>query len=165
MRHSYRRLGIALAVSGLAMYAATYLNTYSATHVWYSQSRQWMALIMVATMAFVMLGVMWHMYERRRWNVGILTAAALVFLAALWLERGQRTVDDVAYLKAMIPHHSIAVLTSKRAQIRDPRVRELADQIIESQLREIAQMEHLIAELEREPVPSHAARLPPLGGE
>jgi uncharacterized protein (DUF305 family) len=51
-------------------------------------------------------------------------------------------------MKAMIPHHSIAILTSQRARITDPRVRKLADQIIESQQREIAEMEGLIAELE-----------------
>lgn len=81
-------------------------------------------------------------------NVAILVASAVAFSLALWLVRSQETVDDVAYMKAMIPHHSIAILTSRRAQIRDPRVRELADQIIESQEREIAEMERLIEELE-----------------
>jgi uncharacterized protein (DUF305 family) len=51
-------------------------------------------------------------------------------------------------MKAMIPHHSIAILTSRRAQISDPRVRQLADEIIAAQEREIAQMEALIADLE-----------------
>jgi uncharacterized protein (DUF305 family) len=52
-------------------------------------------------------------------------------------------------MKAMIPHHSIAILTSERAHISDPRVRALADEIISSQKREIAEMKALIADLEK----------------
>jgi uncharacterized protein (DUF305 family) len=64
------------------------------------------------------------------------------------LVRSQATVGDVAWMKAMIPHHSIAILTSERARITDPRVRELADGIIATQRREIAEMEALIADIE-----------------
>jgi uncharacterized protein (DUF305 family) len=71
-----------------------------------------------------------------------------VFALALWLVRSQATVDQVSYMKAMIPHHSIAIMTSERAHTTDPRVRELADGIIESQRREIDEMKALIEELE-----------------
>jgi len=57
-------------------------------------------------------------------------------------------VDQVSWMKAMIPHHSIAILTSERADIQDPRVRELADSIIEAQRREIDEMKALIKDLE-----------------
>jgi uncharacterized protein (DUF305 family) len=83
-----------------------------------------------------------------------------VFAAALWLVRSQETVDDVSYMKAMIPHHSIAILTSERAHIRDLRVRMLADKIIEAQVREIGEMKALIADLERNPPPNNAPDLP-----
>jgi uncharacterized protein (DUF305 family) len=86
----------------------------------------------------------------------------VVFAGALWLVRSQRTVDDVSYMRAMIPHHSIAILTSRRAQIRDPRVRELADEIIEAQVREIDEMKRLIADLEANPVPDDAPDLEPV---
>jgi uncharacterized protein (DUF305 family) len=92
---------------------------------------------------------MLHMYKNRAANIGIFIAGAAVIAVALWLARSQATVDDVAYMKGMIPHHSIAILTSERARISDPRVRKLADQIIESQRREIAEMEALVRELER----------------
>ncbi len=72
----------------------------------------------------------------------------VVFAAALWLVRSQVTVDEVSWMKAMIPHHSIAILTSKRAHISDPRVRKLADGIIEAQRREIGEMKALIKDLE-----------------
>lgn len=83
-----------------------------------------------------------------------------MFALSLFLVRSQETVDDVSYMKAMIPHHSIAIMTSERAHIRDPRVRELADEIIAAQVREIGEMEALIAELEAEPTPEGAPDLP-----
>ena len=89
------------------------------------------------------------MYDEARANAAIVVAGIIVFAGTLWLVRSQATVDDVSYMKAMIPHHSIAILTSERAHIRDPRVRKLADGIIEAQRREIAEMKHLVAELER----------------
>jgi len=157
---SYARFAAMIATSTVVMFALMYLNTWAPEHVRYSQTRTWMALLMGATMAIVMLGFMFSMYKNKRANIAILAGAALVFAGALWLVRSQATVGDVAYMKAMIPHHSIAVLTSERAHIRDPRVRLLADRIIEAQLREIDEMEALIAELERNPPPDGAPDLP-----
>ncbi|MEO8052786.1 MAG: DUF305 domain-containing protein [Acidobacteriota bacterium] len=99
-------------------------------------------------MAVIMLLFMKKMYADRRMNIGILALSVVVFGGALWLVRSQATVEDVSYMKAMIPHHSIAILTSGRAHISDPRVRKLADGIIETQQREIAEMKALISDLE-----------------
>ena len=99
-------------------------------------------------MAVVMLAYMMGMYRNQRANIGIIGGSLVVFATALWLVRSQATVDDLSYMRAMIPHHSIAILTSERARITDPRVRTLADQIIESQRREIEEMKALIRELE-----------------
>ena len=99
---------------------------------------------------------MLRMFTNQRLNMAIVGGAVLVFAGSLWLVRSQQTVNDVDYMRAMIPHHSIAILTSERAQIRDPRVRELADSIIEAQRREIAEMDALTADLERNPSPSTA---------
>ncbi len=158
---SYAKFAAMIAVSTVVMFGLMYLNTYALDHVWYSQTRTWMALVMGAAMAAIMLGFMWGMYRNRAVNAGIVIAAAVVFAAALYLVRSQDTVGDVAYMKAMIPHHSIAVLTSERANIRDPRVRTLADQIIEAQVREIAEMKQLIADLDRNPAPDSAPVLSP----
>ena len=121
-----------------------------------------MALLMGATMTLIMIGFMWRMYTNRAANWAICVAAAIVFAGSLWLVRSQETVTDVAYMKAMIPHHSIAVMTSERAHIRDPRVRKLADDIIEAQLREIGEMKQLIAELQAKE--ELASIRPPLDG-
>ncbi len=88
------------------------------------------------------------MYDNRRLNLGILVGSVLVFGLSLWLVRSQSTLEDVSWMKAMIPHHSIAILTSERAHISDPRFRELADGIIETQRKEIAEMKALIKDLE-----------------
>lgn len=144
----YARFALMIATSVVVMFGLMYLHTYSGDHVFFSETRAYMALIMGAAMAVVMLLFMLHMYEDRRKNAAILVSAAVVFAGALWLVRSQQTVEDVSWMKAMIPHHSIAILTSERARIRDPRVRELADEIIESQRREIDEMKQLIADLE-----------------
>ena len=108
-----------------------------------------MALLMGGTMTVIMLGFMWGMmYKNTKWNIGILLAGVAVFSGALWLSRSQFFVDDQAYMKGMIPHHSIAILTSERADIDDVRVRELADEIIEAQRTEIAEMDWLIEDIE-----------------
>ncbi len=107
-----------------------------------------MAVVMGATMAGIMLGFMLNMYNNRKTNISIFVGSILVFVLSLWLVRSQVTVGDVAWMKAMIPHHSIAILTSERANISDPRVRQLADEIIEAQVREIAEMKVLIKDLE-----------------
>jgi hypothetical protein len=107
-----------------------------------------MALLMGATMAIVMLGFMWKMYGNVQRNLLIVGLAIGAFAGSLWLVRSQATVSDVGYMEAMIPHHSIAIMTSRRANISDPRVRKLANGIIDAQVREIGEMEKLIADIE-----------------
>lgn len=162
---SYARFAAMIATSTVVMFGLMYLNTYELGHVEYSQTRTWMALLMGAAMAAIMLGFMWSMYKNRAANIGILAGAAVVFAASLWLVRSQQTVADADYLRAMIPHHSIAILTSENAHIRDPRVRELADGIIEAQVREIGEMKALLADLEAHPTPAGAPDLPPRPAE
>ncbi|WP_372990168.1 DUF305 domain-containing protein [Sulfitobacter sp.] len=145
---SYFRFIAMIATSVVAMYILMYLNTYSYAHVYWSQTRAWMALYMGAVMALIMLGYMLAMYRNRAANSAIVVVGVVVFSGSLYLLRSQNTVDDVAWMRAMIPHHSIAILTSERANITDPRVRALADAIIATQLREIAEMETLIEDLD-----------------
>jgi hypothetical protein len=146
--NKYARFGVMIATSTFAMYVLMYLNTYEWSHVYFSEARAYMAIYMGAAMAIIMLGFMLAMYEKRAMNAAILTGSVLVFSLSLWLVRSQSTVDQVSWMKAMIPHHSIAILTSERANIKDPRVRKLADGIIEAQRREIDEMKALIKELD-----------------
>jgi len=106
-----------------------------------------MNLLMTAIMAVVMLWFMRHMYTNKRTNQYIVGGSIALFVVALFLVRSQTLVDDVDYMEAMIPHHSIAILTSERAKIEDPRVRALADAIIAAQKTEIEEMKRLIEDL------------------
>ena len=144
----YSTFGAMIATSTIVMFGLMYLNTYSLDHIFFSETRAWMAIVMGATMAVVMLAFMLGMYRNRTTNIAIFAAAIIAFAGSLYLVRSQDTVADVAWMKAMIPHHSIAILTSERANISDPRVRKLADEIIEAQRREIGEMKALIADLE-----------------
>jgi len=145
----YARFGLMILTSTLVMFGLMYLNTYATDHAFFSETRAYMALVMGASMAVVMLAFMTGMYTSRQANIAIFAGSVAVFAVALWLVRSQATVADVSYMKAMIPHHSIAILTSERANISDPRVRKLADAIIEAQRKEIAEMKALIKDLER----------------
>lgn len=144
----YGKFAAMTATSTLVMFGLMYLNTYQLDHLYFSETRAYMAAVMGATMAGIMLGFMLNMYSSRKTNISIFIGSILVFVLSLWLVRSQVTVGDVAWMKAMIPHHSIAILTSERANISDPRVQKLADEIIEAQVREIAEMKVLIKDLE-----------------
>ena len=137
-----------IGTSTVVMYGLMYLNTYALDHVFFSQTRMWMALYMGGMMAIIMLAFMLGMYSNRKANIAIFAGAAIAFATGLYLVRSQDTVGDVAWMKAMIPHHSIAILTSERANISDPRVRELADAIIEAQRGEIAEMKRYIEDIQ-----------------
>lgn len=145
---AYLKFCIMIMASTVLMFILMYLNTYSVDHLYFSETRSFMAIVMGAAMALVMLGGMWGMYPKKKLNLAIMGVSLAAFCVALWLLRSQRTVDDAAYMKGMIPHHSIAILTSDRAKIRDPRVRALADRIIETQRREIEEMKMLVREME-----------------
>ena len=146
----YARFGLMIATSTVVMFGLMYLNTYRFDHVFFSETRVYMAFVMGATMSVIMLLFMLGMYDNKKLNAGILIGSVAVFAAALWLVRSQTTVEDVSYMRAMIPHHSIAIMTSERANISDPRVRALADGIIASQRRDIREMKALILELEQD---------------
>jgi peptidoglycan/LPS O-acetylase OafA/YrhL len=148
VKNNYGRFGLMVLTSTIIMLILMYFNVYSIDHVFFSETRLYMALIMGGVMAIVMLAFMQKMYTNKKMNIGIYAGSALLIAVSLFLVRSQATVDDTSWMKAMIPHHSIAILTSERANIEDPRVRKLADDIIKAQRKEIGEMKTLIKELE-----------------
>lgn len=146
--NAYVKFGVMILTSTFLMYWLMYLNVFQLNHILYSETRLYMALIMGSVMAIVMLLFMWPMYKNKKTNTVILSLSAIVFALSLWLVRSQTLVDDTDWMKAMIPHHSIAILTSERANISDPRVQKLADSIINAQRKEIDEMKKLIKDLE-----------------
>ena len=146
-RSQYLRFLAMIATSTVVMFALTYTNSYAWDHVRWSEERVYMALLMGGAMAFVMLAFMWRMHANPRLNAAILVGACVLMAVALWLSRSQHFVDDREYMKGMIPHHSIAILTSEHADLDDRRVCELANQIIQAQRKEIAEMDWLIDDI------------------
>lgn len=143
----YVRFGAMILTSMVIMYGVTYLNTFQLDHVRWSEMRGFMTLLMGSTMAVVMLLFMLGMYKNWKINVGILAGAVVLFGLGLFFVRSETTVQDRSYMSAMIPHHSIAILTSERSELQDVRVCKLAVEIIEAQRREIAEMDWLIADI------------------
>jgi len=147
-RDPYLRFAGMIATSTVVMFVLTYTNVFDIAHIQFSQERLYMVLLMGSAMAIVMLAWMWRMYPDRRRNLAIVGGALVVGTAAFFFSQTQALIDDASYMRAMIPHHSIAILTSDRAGIEDVRVRDLADRIIEAQRREIAAMEWLIRDIQ-----------------
>ncbi len=146
-RKQYLRFGAMIATSTAVMFLLTYTNTYAWDHVRWSEERVYMALLMGGAMGVVMLSFMWSMHKNVKVNVAIYAGAFVLMGVALWLSRSQQFVDDREYMKGMIPHHSIAILTSEHADIDDVRVCELANEIIKAQREEIAEMDWLIDDI------------------
>lgn len=146
----YSKLFVSLAISFVVMYSVMFLNVDELNHIYLSQTRLYMSLLMVTPMAIIMIMTMAHMYQDKKKNLYIMIGSVAAFAIALFLLRSQALVGDVQFMKAMIPHHSSAILTSQHANIDDPEVRELAEQIIKSQKREIDQMKNIIERLSNE---------------
>ena len=144
----YTRFFVMILASTLVMYGLMYLNTYALEHVYFSETRAYMALYMGAAMAVVMLVFMLGMYTDKTKNAWVLGISTVLFALGVLLVRSQVTISDQAWQRAMIPHHSIAILTSERADIEDVRVRALADGIIKAQRKEIKEMQWLIDDID-----------------
>ncbi|MGO3689148.1 MAG: DUF305 domain-containing protein [Psychroflexus halocasei] len=148
---NYTKFFLMLGGSFVAMYITMYLNTYEIDHVWFSLTRVYMVFLGISAMALIMFFFMKNMYKNKKKNIGIILGSILLFFGALGLVRDQKsTVGDVLWMKAMIPHHSIAILTSERADIKDPEVKKLAEEIIKAQRKEIEEMKTMIKRLENE---------------
>ena len=130
---NYTKFVLMLFCSALSMYITMYFNTYELSHIFFSWTRMYMTFIGIGGMALVMFFFMRGMYTNTTKNIGIVGGSILLMAISTTLVRTQTPIEDVRWMKAMIPHHSIAILTSTRAEIKDPEVRQLADEIIKAQ--------------------------------
>lgn len=156
----YLRFLAMIVTAMIVMYWTMFISSWEFSHVRFSQSRVFMALTMGGTMGLIMLAWMLNMYRNTKANLVIIFASILLFGVGVILDRSQITVEDVGFMKAMIPHHSLAITRAERAQIEDVRVCELALKISEAQRREIDEMDWLIEDIERNglaEVPDEAA--------
>ena len=167
MHMGWGRFAAMIGTSAVIMFFLMYQLVYTLDHATFSLTRLIASLIMAAVMTVVMLGYMWSMYRGAGTKAAVLGGAIVIGAVLLYVNRSQQLVGDTAFMKAMIPHHSIAINNARKAQISDPRVRELADQIIASQVREIREMQLLLEDIERNggqgdsTLPARAAELTP----
>ncbi|WP_420380342.1 DUF305 domain-containing protein [Marivita sp.] len=145
---SYGKFFAMIGTSTTMMLVLMYLNTYQWTHLFWSETRFYMAFVMGAAMALVMLTFMLGMYKSKAMSIAIYVGSIVVFALALWLVRSQATVGDNSFMRAMIPHHSIAIMTSSRSNLSDPRAQKLANEIVYAQDKEIAEMRFLINDID-----------------
>ena len=161
---SWGRFAAMIATSTFIMFFLMYQLVYAFDHAMFSINRLVASLVMGSVMTAVMLGFMWSMYKGKAVKVAVFAGALILAVVLIATNRSQALIGDVAFMKSMIPHHSIAINNARRASISDPRVRELADQIIESQVREIAEMKALIDDIERSGERG-STQLPPVPAE
>ena len=143
----YLRFGAMILTAMVVMYGVMFVSSYEWSHIRFSQSRMFMAITMGGTMGLVMLGWMLNMYKNVKGNIAIVAASLLLLGGGVFLDRSQTTVQDTAWMRAMIPHHSMAITRSERAELDDVRVCQLAVEIIEAQQREIDEMNWLIEDI------------------
>ncbi len=146
----YTNFILMLICSAISMYITMYFNTYELSHVFFSWTRMYMTFIGIGGMAIIMFLFMRKMYTDKIKNIAIILGSVVLMIASTFLVRQQIPIDDVKWMRAMIPHHSIAILTSNKAEIKDPEVKKLAEEIIKAQEREIAEMKKMIERLEKE---------------
>jgi len=169
MSMGWGRFAAMIAASAIIMFFLMYQLVYSWDHALFSLTRLVSSLVMGCVMTAVMLAFMWSMYRPERAKIIVLAGAVVAGVALLAINRSQSLIDDTSYMKSMIPHHSIAINNSRRADIRDPRVRYLADRITRDQVKEIAEMKLLLADIEQhgrraeQPLPAGPALLKPEG--
>ena len=147
-KNPYLKFAVIMAVSFVIMYLVMFLNVAAFDHIYNSLTRVYMTTLMIASMAISMLLFMWKMYPNKQINFGIIAFSVITFFGTLYLLRTQTPINDVQYMKAMIPHHSSAIMTSSNAHFKDPEVKKLADDIIDAQEREIKMMKEMIHRLE-----------------
>lgn len=145
----YLKFGLMMLTSFIIMYTVMYLNVDQLEHIYTAQTRTYMTILMIAPMAISMMIFMWGMYKDKRKNYLILAVALLIGVFTYHILRQQTFVDDKAWMRAMIPHHSSAIMVSEKAQLEDPEAIQLAKEIIEAQKREIAQMKKMLSRLEK----------------
>ncbi|MGY1820517.1 DUF305 domain-containing protein [Geodermatophilus sp. SYSU D00079] len=147
-KQMYWRFGAMILTAMVVMYATMFAGTWQWSHVRFSESRVFMALTMGGTMGLVMLAWMLTMYRNVKANIAIVAASVVLLGVGVFLDRSQILVNDENWMSSMVPHHSLAITRSERAQISDVRVCELARSISEAQRREILEMEWLINDIE-----------------
>ncbi len=144
----YKALAATVGIHFFIMFALTYSGVFRFEHIYPNLNRFYMAVIMVAPMVILMMIFMGHMFGNKKLNIVLYSLSAVLFIGGFFAIRSQALVGDDQFLKSMIPHHSIAIKTCKKADISDAEIKQLCKEIVEAQREEISQMEEIMKRLE-----------------
>lgn len=150
MRQHYMMFALNVVLSFVIMYLGMFAMIWSTAHFFNNLNMVYMSLIMLAPMTIAMLLTMGMMLKNMKLNMILYAAFALVFVLSFWAMRAQGAVGDRQFIRAMIPHHSGAILMCNRASLRDQEIRDICfkpNGIVDSQTREIAQMKQILQRL------------------
>jgi hypothetical protein len=141
---SYTRFIATLLVSLLVMFVLSLEQIRSLDHFYLNASNFYISLTMVGAMGLIMLGAMWRMFKDQQKRALMAAALVVILVGGFALARTETFVGDKAFLDSMIPHHSRAILVCEESDLADPEIIALCEQIIESQTREILQMQQIL---------------------
>ncbi|PKV76179.1 DUF305 domain-containing protein [Pontibacter ramchanderi] len=141
---NYGKFVLMLGLSFVVMYVVMFSNVAEISHFHLNLNRLYMTILMVGPMALIMLLVMRSMYKDKKLNAIIAAISIIATVGSFIMLRNQSFVGDEAFIQAMIPHHSSAILVSEEARIQDPELKKLAEEIIRTQKKEIAEMEKIL---------------------
>ncbi|MDX0480118.1 DUF305 domain-containing protein [Sinorhizobium medicae] len=143
MSTHYLKYALNLLISLVIMYLVMFTIIDGINDFYNNPNMFYMAIMMVAPMAMLMLLMMAPMYPRKRLNLALHLAFAILFIAAFTFMRMQTFVGDAQFLRSMI--HSGAILMCRESSLADPEIAALCERIIDSQKREIAEMNRILA--------------------
>jgi len=139
-----KKLILMFTLSLVVMFFTMYAMIWVWGHFYLNINKVYMALLMVGAMGLVNLVTMYGMYKSRNTKYWVLAISLVVVLGSFILIRNQTGVGNRQFLKAMIPHHSSAILMCEKADLTDQAINELCDDIVATQEREIKIMQELL---------------------
>lgn len=137
----YNHLLLMTVLSFACMYILMYAMVDTIKEVIPNVNQFYMAGLMAAPMVIIEILVMRNMYKDKEKNALFIIGATILLFVFFFGIRTQAFVGDKQFLKSMIPHHSAAILMCREGNITDPELKQLCDNIIANQKREIEQME------------------------
>lgn len=147
--HHYGKLLVMAILSFLAMYILMYAMVDTFSNVFMNINQFYMAGLMTSPMIIIELLLMGSMYKNKKINILLIAGSTVLLITFFLLIRQQAAVDDKQFIKSMIPHHSGAILMCEHADIKDPELKKLCEQIRSGQQTEIDQMKAKLNELEK----------------
>lgn len=144
MSRPYVRFALTLLASLAAMFLISLEQIRSMDHFYLNASNLYIALTGTGAMGLIMFVAMRRMFPDRNRNIVLVGALAVMLGGGFTLARTELFVGDKGFLDSMIPHHSRALLVCEESTITDPQIIDLCKGIIESQTREITEMQEIL---------------------